>query len=511
MLIVLLAGGSYLRIANIGKYSFWTDEFFAVYAAKSYMSENSFYVPYEGEHPYRKLVVYITGYMFKAFGESEASARMPFAIANILFIILFYLFLSKMFSRRMSIVVCFIIAFSPLFIQMSRECRSYTLHQLFYFLSATLFFIGFEYKENNKVIKMWQLVPRIETKYQINLLILLLSFISGYIAKSLQPLTYNLVFVIGGYALTMLTIGIFNRGRPNRSMTKYAVVLIAIGSGVLVQYIFNYEHFQKMLDWSTALPDWARFHEYSVHHYRWYLADQYPVIFYTYPLGIYLLIKNHQEKGIFFLLMFAIPFILHSLIYPLKSDRYIFYIVPYFFLGFGIVVDQIIIAFSGTLKKRSLNEKAIICLVLLPLAVFIIQPWFLTALNEPKNNKFPNWFSFDKNLKSDIQNSIVITTRPSEFLYYFDRKPDYAIVNSIPKKYSYGNDLIDNESKLMDALTSHDDIYMIAYRHHIDTKEFFSAGMKKIIEENMIEVNNEYEKSFIVLKKAINLKLSGVN
>jgi len=501
MMIALLAGGAFLRIDNIGKFSFWTDELFAVYAAKSYTSDNSFYVPYEGEHPYRKLVVYTTSIMFGLFGESEKTARMPFAMANLLFVLLSYILLSRILSRKAAIIVAFTMAFSPIFIQMSRECRSYTLHQLLYFLSSTAFILGFEYKEKDAVFRVPQIAGKYEAKYQVNVLLLSAAFLLGYIAKTLQPLTYNLAFIIGVYALIMLAIRLLAYRDFERSAIKYAVVVIGIAMGGLFQYLFNHEHFVKMLNWAVSLPGWARFHDYSIHYYRWYLAEQYPVFFYLYPLGLYFLVKDYKQKGLYFGLMFIVPFILHSLVYPLKSDRYIFYSIPYFLLGFGIVADKGIAAFKDSISNISLKEKAILCLALLPLIFFILQPWFPLAMKEPNVNKFPNWFAFEDKLKTDIGTAEVITTRPIEFFYYFKRKPDYAIVNSIPKNYKYGDDLLDNGEKLLEAVKSQKELYLVAYRRDLNYREFFNEDMKRIVDENLVEIDTGYEKSFVVLKK----------
>lgn len=509
MLISLLAGGAFLRLENIGKFSFWTDELFAVYAAKSYASENSFYVPYEGEHPYRKLVVYTTSFMFRFFGESEKTARMPFAIANLLFILLSYILLSRILSRKAAIVVAFTMSFSPIFIQMSRECRSYTLHQLFYFLSSTAFILGFEYKENEAGFRVPQIARKYESKYQVNVLLLSAAIFFGYIAKNLQPLTYNLAFIIGGYSIVMMAIRLLVYRDFDRSAFKYTAVVIGIVMGALIQYILNYEHFVRMLKWSVSLPDWARFHNYSIHYYRWYLAEQYPVFFYSYPLGLYFLVKDYRRKGIYFGLMFIIPFILHSLVYPLKSDRYIFYSIPYFLLGFGMVADKGISAFKNALTTTPLKEKAIIYIAFLPLIFFMLQPWFPLAMKEPNVNKFPNWLGFEDKLKASIGTAKVITTRPIEFFYYFKRKPDYAIVNSIPKNYNYGDDLLGNENILMEVVKSQKDLYLVAYRRDLNYREFFNDKMKNIITENMIEIDTGYEKSFIVLKKTLRPNYSG--
>src|SRR5581483_6013644 len=75
-----------LRLVNLGKFAFWVDEYFHVFAARSLLVTGKPLVPMLGEYHRGMAVTYITAAMFKFFGESEFTARLPFALTNVAFI-----------------------------------------------------------------------------------------------------------------------------------------------------------------------------------------------------------------------------------------------------------------------------------------------------------------------------------------------------------------------------------------------------------------------------------------
>jgi hypothetical protein len=77
--IVFLAAifaGSYLRFSRIGDWGFWTDELFHVFAARSYLADGSFDIPWRPDEYTRAMpVILLTALSFRIFGESEVTAR----------------------------------------------------------------------------------------------------------------------------------------------------------------------------------------------------------------------------------------------------------------------------------------------------------------------------------------------------------------------------------------------------------------------------------------------------
>ena len=68
--------GSYLRFFGIGDRGFWTNELFHVFAARSYLTDGGFDIPWRPDEYTRAMpVTLLTALSFRIFGESEVTAR----------------------------------------------------------------------------------------------------------------------------------------------------------------------------------------------------------------------------------------------------------------------------------------------------------------------------------------------------------------------------------------------------------------------------------------------------
>ena len=76
-LALILAGGLYVRLTNLGMNNFWSDELYHVLAAKSLLTVGEPILP--GGFLYERCLhyTYLIAGMFRIFGESEAVARVP--------------------------------------------------------------------------------------------------------------------------------------------------------------------------------------------------------------------------------------------------------------------------------------------------------------------------------------------------------------------------------------------------------------------------------------------------
>ena len=141
--------GSVIRIQDLGKHGFWTDELLHVIGAKSLLETGSPLVPGKGEYTRAFPITCITALTIKLFGEKEATVRLPFVFFNILLIVIGFFLIHHLFNTNIALIFSFVMAFSPLEMVMSRECRMYSLFQLTYFIGSMIFFLGFEPKYIN--------------------------------------------------------------------------------------------------------------------------------------------------------------------------------------------------------------------------------------------------------------------------------------------------------------------------------------------------------------------------
>lgn len=80
-------------------------------------------------------------FLLNTFGLSELLLRAPTLIAGVLSIIIFPIFVGKMFNRRTTVIFSFLLSLSPVLIFYSRICRPYSMVVFFSFISIfSLFF-----------------------------------------------------------------------------------------------------------------------------------------------------------------------------------------------------------------------------------------------------------------------------------------------------------------------------------------------------------------------------------
>ena len=168
-----------LRFRGLDTFGFWWDELYHVVAAQSYLEMGGFYVPFRDEYGRAKIVTLITSWMFRLFGESEITARLPSVIFNVLFLWVSYFLVTPYVGRKSSLFLVLFLSANPLAIVLSREVRMYPLFQLFYFLGAAFFYKGVS-GGGGKL-----LVSKLENRLEINIIYLALSAAFFWVSWSL--------------------------------------------------------------------------------------------------------------------------------------------------------------------------------------------------------------------------------------------------------------------------------------------------------------------------------------
>ena len=126
-----------LRVRGIGDDSLWGDEGLTILLAKMPVAELvRGVIAFEQIPPLHHLVVH---FWMMLFGDSEASVRMPSAIAGVAAVYVGYVLVSRLVGRRIALVTALLMATSPMLIAYSQECRAYSMSVLFGLWSCDLF------------------------------------------------------------------------------------------------------------------------------------------------------------------------------------------------------------------------------------------------------------------------------------------------------------------------------------------------------------------------------------
>jgi 4-amino-4-deoxy-L-arabinose transferase-like glycosyltransferase len=137
LLTVVLIAATVLRVHGIGHDSLWGDEGLTVVIAKMSIPDVVKYdVLWEQIPPVHPFIVW--GWI-RIFGDSEASVRMPSAIAGVAAVWMTYVLVRRLMGRRVALCAMVLLAVSPMHIAYSRECRTYATEILLGIVSVDLF------------------------------------------------------------------------------------------------------------------------------------------------------------------------------------------------------------------------------------------------------------------------------------------------------------------------------------------------------------------------------------
>jgi len=433
------------------------------------------------------------------FGESESSARIPFTLINILFIVGFYIITRKFLSEWIALPAAIVLAFSPFAIEMSRECRMYTLFQLLYFIAGIAFFKGFECSKISFLGHRVHFFHRIEKKWQINFCYLILSLLFGLFAITVHTLTFTFVFVIIAYCLVMLFYDYFIAKNRLFFRSKYLIMLIILSCLSLIIYLTLSTFANNMINLVNHVPYWLKNRQHDYNYYRYFLSDGYPALFYLWPISAFWIIKKYGKAGLFFTISFISAFIAHNFFFLQKVPRYIFYVFPYFVIVGVAFIEPILQHVAKNLNKifqiTHPASKYMIIVLSIPALNFFGYPWLTNSFDVAGTNKFPDWKNLPAQTRKIIIQKEIITTNPRQVIYYLNKKPKYILLNFEERKKFKNYNLIENNEELKKILNEENELIFIGDR--FNNREYVDSEMRKLILNKMLTINSN-KKSRVV-------------
>ncbi|MBI4395608.1 MAG: glycosyltransferase family 39 protein [Elusimicrobia bacterium] len=494
-LVLALSAGLFLRLHNLDRFGYWTDELFHVLAAKSYLESGTLTVPTVGEYTRARPITYITAAAFKLLGESEASARFPFVLFNMAFIGTGFLILRKCFSEGEAVLFAVVMSFSPFAVILSRECRMYTLFQWLYFSGSMAFLMGFESGPRTGIRSL-------DRKWEINLPLLLLSAGLFLAATSIHPLTFNFVFVLFTYSLAM-AVHHLRPGRRSPLLWKYLAALVCIGLGFAFVRVFMGDYFQEMLLIAREVPNWANRKAGDHGYYRYFLSDEYPAFFFLYPLGAFLCVKQYGKRGVFLLMSFAVLFVMHSFVFGRKGDRYIFYIFPFFVMTAAPAVLWVLRALAGgaagLLAAQPRAQRILFVVLALPALNLLAYPWLGNSKKVIFSSPHTNWKSLPEDVKEEARLATVLTPNPMAYSYYFKAKPAYYL--PVDENYRVAPGLVEDGRQMMEIAQTVPNLLIIADESKFRKEVYFSKESQGHIRSHMDSVAHRGDPAILIFRK----------
>ncbi len=492
MSLAWLATGSvfllavFLRLLFLGRDGFWNGELFHVFAAKSLLEGGTFNVPMWGIYRDARPVTLAVAAAFRVFGESEWAARFPFALLSSAFLALSFSIVRRLTSFSVAFIFLVIVGLSPLCVEYSREVRVFGIHQMYFFIAATAFLIGFE--------DLWR-TPNGSglQSFRFDFRWLAVSGLFTFGAWMLHPLTVLLAIPLGVYFVVMAA-GLWRRlGFRQGLLSRYVLGLFVLGLIAAAAARYSPARLEGLIRESTLIYDWQAQMGHGSGFYRHHLVEKYPALTFLLPVGLYSAIRHHGRRGLFLSVMFVPLALTLSFFVARKSERYLMCLFPFFAVIAAFAIAPLAIwardSFNIHFGSRPVRRKLIALALFSPCALLFVHPWLETALGIPFHSVNADWKTIDRTFKNVVFDGTVITSNPREFIYYFHRNPDfYRTVEKNGGVYEPG--LVPDAQAFHDTVVAQHNAYFIGSDWNFQNDAIMSSDMRNTVLYSMSPVDH---------------------
>jgi 4-amino-4-deoxy-L-arabinose transferase-like glycosyltransferase len=416
LLILLILLGTFLRFYHLDYNSLWLDEAYTLFAANHTLSGIWDLVSTSDFTP--PLFYWIEHFML-VFGQSEFVLRFIPALLGVLTIPVFYSIGKEFADKDVGIIMAALLTFSPFHVYLSQEARAYSA--MLFLFSLALFFFLLSLHTNR--VYSWILFGFLSAltlwTHYYTLIPLALLFVYALFwgisraRKGLQqPHVYALsflTFILVCLPLVPLTIDLYlqRTGTPP---------------------LFGYKGLEIISRIFLSLSEYHRT-----------LMALFLVLF---VIGIFSLWKKDRAKALLIVGLLTVPALISIYLaerMPM-DERYLFYLLPFFFLGISLSFKPL----AGLFKGKILGKNLIIILIVI---FFLIQAPFLALYYNAYFTQYSkeDWRGIAQSIEENSAEGDFIFVIP----YYTQLPLDIYYSNKSDGTYEFG---VRNESEILPLL-----------------------------------------------------------
>ncbi len=370
-LAFLILAGLFFRADNLGARSFSVDEVLHVLAARSLDATGEPTLPggerYERAFP----VTWAVAAAFDRFGESEAAARLPIVLVGVLAIPALYLLGASVFGRTAGLVAAGLLAASPDAVAMSRFVRMYAPAQLLVILAALAVWRGLE------AAAAWRAWAWLASGAGL---------LAG--AASLHPEALAFLPPLALYVVAVAAVK-GARGGVGAALRWPGAAVLGAGAAVAAVVLVAAPDLalRPLRVALTRLP-WFPGESWDPKFYHWYLGATYSYLWFLMPAATMAALLSTPRAAWYAALLFWMPFLAISAVVPTQSPRYVFLLLPFFFLltaeagrmAGRLVWDRLVLRLREILPHPRLVVPVAAAVFVATLAVVVRgSPWLAAA------------------------------------------------------------------------------------------------------------------------------------
>ena len=330
VLTLVILAGTYFRVADLGRKDYGVDELYQVYAARSLQAGAGPRLP-SGRIYRRGIdVTHMVRLSVEQFGPKRWAVRLPSAFFGVASLVVFAAVMWAIAGPWAAVWATALLAVYPEAIEQSRALRFYTYQLLWGIIALytgwrALRTAGSQAQPNRiRILKQWAWAA--------------LTLAALAMAVRVQVAAFSVAAGWGVCVLVAAAADVAARG-ASAWRTSVPLQLAAAGAlGLLLLLVAVPNELFRIIESSQYLPAWAlAAGTGSPLTYYYALSEAYPVLVGFLPVVLLLSIVRQPRVGLYLTLWFAVPLLLHSLVFPWRASRYVLLAMPALFGAAGIV------------------------------------------------------------------------------------------------------------------------------------------------------------------------------
>ena len=330
-LLFVISVAAFVRIVNLD-HEPTSDELYHLLAAESWVNSGTFAIG-DGEYPRASVFTRLVGLVHAATDGDLYWIRMFCVVIGVLSIIAVYLSVNRWIGNSEALIASLMLALMPSAIYLSQFIRFYSLHALTFWCAAMTFYFAVTEKGYRAANRF----------FLAAISVLLFAF-----SAELQKTTYIGMAGIGAWLILSAIPSLLARVHELSRRDRVFALGIAIFFTVVFTLVFYKPAAGLVADFLWS-PLWSS--ETPAAYYALRYRDQFGVFWIMFPVAAILALAVRPKPAFFCCCVFAVSFVLHSFA-GMKSERYMFYAMPFFVTTWGIALTAAVGYCNGFVSRQ---------------------------------------------------------------------------------------------------------------------------------------------------------------
>ncbi len=290
-----------------------TDEHYHLLASHSWL-ENGNYRILDGEYVRARIyTILIATFAYIFQNDGLFIARLPSILAGSALIAAVFFWLHNVAEKKVAWTASLLLCFADMSIQISQFARFYALQALLIWVASAVVY--------SLITSTWN-HRRSPLKLAVALLV------------SLVSIHLQITSVIAFAALMMwAAIDYISQPKGKLLLKKHSWLWFV--AAIFITFVLFHDKIETLLEQYKYTPLWAKSTSESMMYYYWTFGFSMPIFWYLLPIASLIAISRWTRPALFCIVMLAVPLVVHSF-GGMKSYRYVYYALPYFFALWGM-------------------------------------------------------------------------------------------------------------------------------------------------------------------------------